>query len=178
MAISRQKKEELVALYQKQIENATAMVFTDFRGVTVPQVQSLRAKLRENGAQYMIVKNTLFGRALDNAGRPRPDEFLDGPNAIVFLDEDVIGKGVTALKDWIKAEKVVEINGGIIEESILDAKDAAALANLPTKEQTLAAILGVVSAPSRQLVRMINAPASSLARVISARVEQMQEEAA
>ena len=177
MAISRQKKEELVALYQEQIKGSTAMVFTDYRGITVPQVQSLRAKLQENGARYMVVKNTLFGRALDAAGRPRPDALLDGPNAIVFLEED-IGKGVTALKDWIKSEQVVEISGGILEESILDAASTEALADLPTKEQTLAAILGVISAPSRQLVRMVNAPASSLARVISARAEQMKEEAA
>lgn len=177
MAITRQKKEELVADYKEQIAGSSAMVFTDFRGISVSQVQSLRTKLSENDAKYMVVKNSLFELALSEAGQNALTEKLTGPNGVLFLSED-IGKGVTALKDWIKSAQIVEITGGLLEGSLLNPTQAEALADLPTKEQTLSMILGALSAPSGQLVRTINAPAASLARVINARVEKMKEEAA
>ncbi|MEZ4659865.1 MAG: 50S ribosomal protein L10 [Caldilineaceae bacterium] len=176
MAITRQKKEELVAEYKEQIANASAMVFTDFRGVSVAQVQALRAKVGENNAKYMVVKNSLFELALSESDGNALAEKLGGPNGVLFLGED-IGKGVTALKDWIKSAQIVQITGGLLEGSTLNATQAEALADLPTKEQTLSMILGAISAPSGQLVRTINAPAASLVRVINAHVEKMQEAA-
>lgn len=186
MAISRAKKEELVADYQEKIENASAMIFTDYRGISVPQIQELRAKLSTSGARYVVIKNSLFSLALDAAERPRPEMMLDGPNAIVFLGED-ISNGAQALKDWLKTDEVVEIKGGILETSILDAEGVDALTELPTKEQTQAMILGVIMGPANGIVRvlnapvsdvvnMLNAPGSGLARVLSARVAQLQEE--
>ena len=177
LAITRKKKEELVATYKEQIANSSAIVFTDFRGISVSQVQSLRAKLGENDAQYMVVKNSLFELALSETGENGLTEKLGGPNGVLFLSED-IGKGVTALKDWIKSAQVVTITGGLLEGSLLNQTQAEALADLPTKEETLSMILGAISAPSGKLVRTINAPAASLARVINARVEKMKEEAA
>ena len=165
MAITRQKKEELVQHYSELLENSTALVFTDYRGTTVPEIQSLRTKLKENNATYAVVKNTLLGLAIEQAGHTRPDKLLDGPNAVVFLGED-IGQGVTALKDWIKSAGHIEITGGLLEGALLDAAGAASLADLPTKEQTLAMILSTINGPASSLVRMINGPASSLVRVI------------
>ena len=177
MAISRQKKEELVALYKEQIGQASAIVFTDYRGTSVPKIQSLRAKLSEHGTQYTVTKNSLLKIALEECNMPQPEALLAGPNAVAFIGED-IGRGVTALKDWIKAEKIVEIRGAILEQSVLDATGADALADLPTKEQTLAMILGTINAPATSLVRMVNGPGASLARVINAYVEKQQGEAA
>ena len=177
MAITRQKKEELIALYKEQIEKSTALVFTDFRGTSNAQIQGLRAKLGATGARYIVVKNTLFARALNETERPLPESIEGGPNAVVFLEED-IGKGVTALKDWIKDEQIVEIRGGILESELLDQNRAEALADLPTKEQTLASILAMINAPASSLARIINAPSSSLARVINARAEQLREQEA
>lgn len=178
MAITRQKKEELIEEYKKHIDGSAGMVFTDYRGVSVSQVQELRTKLGETDASYVVVKNRLFRRALEESGKEQPDEFLSGPNAIVFLSED-LGSGVSALTKWMKDDgsDIVEIKGGLLDSSVLDAKGAEALADLPSKEQTLAMILGVISAPSGDLVRMVNAPGSSLARVISARADQLKEAA-
>ena len=177
MAITREKKEQLVAQYKEAIDSASAMVFTDFRGVSVSQIQSLRTKLQDSGTKYMVVKNTLLGIALEESGHPKPEELLSGPNGVAFLGED-IGQGVTAIEDWIKAENILEINGAVLDQSVLDAKGAEALADLPTKEQTLSMVLGAISAPSSSLVRMINGPGSSLVRVLNAHVEKQQEEAA
>jgi len=177
MAITRQKKEELVALYTEQIENAAALVFTDYRGATVGQLTSLRQRLRTADATYMITKKTLLSRALEQAGR-RLDlgQAMDGATAIAFLGED-IGSGVKALKDWIKGEgDAVRIKGAILDADVLDVKQTEALANLPTREQMLSTLLATIIAPASQLVRVINEPGASLARVLQARADQ--EEAA
>lgn len=176
MAISREKKDALITHYKELIDNSAGLVFTDYRGVSVAQIQELRTKLDESDAQYVVIKNRLFRRALEESDADQLGEMLDGPNAIVFLSED-LGRGVTALTDWIKDDgsEIIEIKGGLLESSVLDAKGAEALADLPTKEQTLSMILGVLSGPSGDLARILNAPSSSLARVINARAEQLKE---
>lgn len=185
MAISRAKKEELVESYKGHIADAPAMIFTDYRGISVAKIQDLRSKLGASGAKYLVIKNSLFSLALESEERPLPTELMDGPNAIVFLGDD-ISNGAKALKDWIKADDIVEIKGGILETSILDAKGVDSLTDLPTKEQTQAMLLGALAGPASGLVRVlnapvtdvvniINAPGSSLARVLSARVAQLQD---
>lgn len=176
MAITRQKKEELVALYKEKIENSSAIVFTEYRGTSVSRLQALRASLGEKDTQYLVVKNTLFNMALSESERPAPEELLTGPNAIAFLGED-IGVGVSALQDFIKTADHIRIKGAILDSDVLDAERAESLADLPSKEETLSMVLGAISAPASALVRIISAPQSSLVRVINAYV-QKQEEAA
>ena len=176
MAITREKKQALLEQYKEQIEDSSAVVFTDYRGINVRQIQSLRTKLNETGATYMVVKNSILGLALEQLERERPEELLTGPTAVAFLAED-IGKSVTALRDWLRVANVGHIDGAILESTTLDAAGAEALADLPTKEETLSMILGALSAPSGNLVRTVNAPASSLVRVLNAYVEKQQEAA-
>lgn len=174
MAITRQKKEELVARYREALEGSSAVVFTNYKGTNVAQLRSLRGKLKEHNTSCIVVKNTLFKIALGETGFAQPDELLNSTNAIIFVSED-IGKSVTALKEWIKDAKILEIRGAILQKSLLTAEQAEALSDLPTKEQTLAMVLGAINAPASTLVRMINAPGASLARVINAYVEKQQE---
>lgn len=171
MPITREKKTELLDDYKEALSGSSAIVFTNYKGASVAQVNALRARLKETGASYMVVKNRLLGIAFEQVGRTAPSSLLDGPNAVVFIGED-IGRGVTALKDWIRDAKIMEITGAVLESSVLDAKQAEALSDLPTKEQTLAMILGTINAPAGSLVRMLNAPQSSLVRVINAYVEK------
>lgn len=173
MAITREKKAELLSQYKEHIQGSSALVFTNFRGLSVPQLASLRAKLGENSTRYVVVKNSILGIALEESGLPAPDQLLAGPNAVAFIGED-IGRGMKGLLDWIKAEKVGEISGALLGASVLDATNAEALADLPTKEQTLAMVLGAINAPASSLARMLNAPGASLARVINAHVEKQQ----
>ena len=174
LAITREKKEELVARYKEQVVKSPAIVFTRYQGASVAQVQALRAKLQEHGTTYMVVKNTLLGIALEQSGRVKPEELLAGANAVAFIGED-IGKSVTALKDWIRDAKIMEISGALLEASILNGEQAQSLSDLPTKEQTLAKILGTINAPASSLVRVISAPSASLVRVINAHVEKQKE---
>ncbi|MBP7963042.1 MAG: 50S ribosomal protein L10 [Caldilineaceae bacterium] len=178
MAISRAKKEQLVQRYGELIANSSALVFTDYRGTRVPQVQALRGKMGDHSAVYAVVKNTLLGIAMRQAGIDVETDLLSGTNGVVFLGED-IGKGVKALKDWLKESKITTmvIKGAVLENSALDVTGAEALADLPTKEQMLAKVLGTINAPASTLVRIISAPQSSLVRVINAHVESQKEAA-
>ena len=178
MAINREKKEELVARYKDLIANSSALVFTNYKGTKVGQVRSLRVKLRDTNTTYVVVKNTLLALALKESGRVVPEQLLKGTNGVAFLGED-IGKSVTALNDWIRTAKVLEVTGALLESSVVDATGATGLSDLPTKEQTRAMLLGAINAPARTLAQMINAPGSSLARVVNAHVDQVdQKEAA
>lgn len=174
MAISRKKKEELLEQYKEHINNASAIVFTNYRGKSVAQLRSLRAKLTDTQTNYVVIKNSIFGIALDQTENNRPEELLAGPNAVAFIGED-IGKGVSALMDWIKAERIGEIQGALLSGTVLDAKNAEALADLPTREEMLSSVLGTINAPASNLVRIIAAPQSSLVRVINAHVEKQQQ---
>ena len=176
MPVTRQKKGELIEEYRELVRNSGALVFTNYRGISVKQINSLRGKMKDSGGDYVVTKNTLLRVALEQEGRITPPELLAGPNAVVFTSEDV-AKTVTALKDWIKAAKVVEITGAILESSALDATAAEKLSDLPTKEQVQSSILGTLNAPAGTLVRVLNAPLSSLVRVINAHVEKEQEAA-
>lgn len=171
MAITREKKAELLEEYTKHVKGASALVFTNYRGLDVSKMRALRAKLSESGITYMVTKNTLLGLALTGNDLPAPDQLLSGPNAVAFIGEDV-GSGVTALLNWIKAEKVLEISGALMGQSVMDAQSAEALADLPSKTQVLAMVLGAINAPGGSLARMLAAPGASLARVINAYVEK------
>ena len=177
MAINREKKVELLELYRNEVQRSSAIVFTNYRGLTVAQLQSLRTKLRGADTNLMVVKNTLLGIALREHELPQPDSLLVGPNAVAFVGED-IGSGVTALIDWIKAERAGEITGALLGSSVLDANGAEALADLPSKAEVLALVLGAINAPASNLARILNAPSASLARVINAHAEQPASEAA
>jgi large subunit ribosomal protein L10 len=174
LAINREKKEELVALYKTEIEHSSAIVFTDYRGATVPQINALRARLRSNDTNYMVTKNTLLALALEQSGRTLDlGDLVEGPSAVAFVGED-IGKGVKALTDWIRETggDVVRVKGAVLQNEVVDAARTADLADLPTREQMLATLLGTIIAPASRLVRVINEPGASLARVLKARAEQ------
>lgn len=177
MPVTREKKAELIEEYRALVRASGALVFTNYRGTSVKQINSLRAKMKAAGGTYVVTKNTLLGIALEQEGRLNPAALLKGPNGVVFTGEDV-AKSVTALKEWIKDAKIVEITGALLENSPLVGEAAEKLSDLPTKEQVLAAILGTINAPASSLVRVIAAPASSLVRVINAHVEKQKEAAA
>ena len=176
MAINRKKKEELVAQYKELIAGSSALVFTNYKGTKVGQLRSLRVKLSDTNTKYVVVKNTLLGIALKESNRVVPEKLLTGTNGVAFLGED-IGKSMTALNEWIKSAKVLEVSGALLETSVIEGKSAEALADLPTKEQVRAQLLGVLSGPARSLVQIINAPGASLARVINAHADSQKEAA-
>jgi large subunit ribosomal protein L10 len=177
LAISREKKEEMVTEYADNLSRSRAMILTDYRGLTVANITQLRQNLREVDGAYQVVKNTLFQRALEEAGLPVPAEYLQGPLAVGFCfgDSPPVAK---ALVDFAKGTDALQIKGAILGTDILDAQGVKGLADLPPRDVLRAQLLAAIQGPMSNLVSVLNAPMREIAQVLKARSEQGQEAAA
>jgi large subunit ribosomal protein L10 len=177
LAISREKKEQMVADYADSLSRSRAMILTDYRGLTVANITQLRQNLREVDGTYRVVKNSLFQRALEEAGLPVPTEHLEGPLAVGFCfgDTPPVAK---ALVDFAKGLDVLQIKGAILGTEILDAQGVKGLADLPPRDVLRAQLVAAVQGPMSSLVSVLAAPMREIVQVLKARSEQVQEAAA
>jgi large subunit ribosomal protein L10 len=177
LAISREKKEEMVADYADNLSRSRAMILTDYRGLTVANITQLRQNLREVDGAFQVVKNTLFQRALEQAGMPVPTEHLEGPLAVGFCfgDTPPVAK---ALVDFAKQVEMLQIKGAILGTELLDAQGVRGLADLPPRDVLRAQLLAAIQGPMSNLVSVLAAPMREIAQVLKARSEQGQEAAA
>lgn len=177
MAITKDKKKQMVADYVDRMSRSRALVLADYRGLTVAGLTDLRRRLREVGGTFQVVKNTLFVRALEEAGIPVPTEPLEGPIAVgyAFEDSPPVAK---VLMDFAKETQVLKVHGAIVGGSFMDKKGVELLADLPSREVLQAQLLGAVQGPMSSLVSTITAPMRELIQVLQARSEQGQEAAA
>jgi large subunit ribosomal protein L10 len=177
LAISKDKKQQMVADYVEKVSDSKAVILADYRGLSVANLTELRRRLREVDGTFQVVKNTLFTRALEEASIPVPSEQLQGPIAAGFCigDSPPIAK---VLVDFGKETQLLRIHGAIMGDRFLDATVVENMASLPPREILLAQLLGAVQGPMGNLVGTINAPLRELAQVLKARAEQGQEAAA
>ncbi|MEK4630368.1 MAG: 50S ribosomal protein L10 [Solibacillus sp.] len=131
-----------------KFEAAASVVVVDYRGLTVAQVTELRKQLREAGVEFKVYKNTLTRRASEIAGVEGINEFLTGPNAVAFSNEDVVAPA-KIINEFAKKNEALEIKAGIIEGTIASVEDVKALAELPSREGLLSMLLSVLQAPVR-----------------------------
>jgi large subunit ribosomal protein L10 len=167
----------MVADYVDKMGRSEALILTDYRGLSVAQVTDLRRRLRESEGVFQVVKNTLFQRALEEAGLPVSADYLDGPLAVGYClgDAPPVAK---ILMDFAKEAQIPEIKGAILGSSVLDAEAVKGLADLPPREVLLAQLLGSVQGPLSSLAGTIAGPMRELAQVLRARSEQGQGAAA
>lgn len=177
MAISREKKEQIVSESVDQLADSRAVVFTDYRGLSVAQMNQLRNNLREKDGRYQVIKNTLLRLALQGADLPIPEEFLTGPVAITYCFGEVPALA-KALYDFADETKILTVKGALLGNQVLDAKAVKAVADLPPREILLAQLLGAVQGPMTNLASVLAAPLRELVNVLQARSEQSAEAAA
>ena len=173
MAITKEKKENLIAQYTDLLARSQALIFTDYRGLTTADISSLRNQLREVNSRYHVAKNRLLRLALQNAGQPVPEELLTGPAAVSFC----LGEAPNAAKvllDFAQESKVLTIKGGLIRGKIISAEGVEALANLPGREVLLAQVLAGLQSPISGLVTVLSGPMRGLLTVLKARSEQLE----
>src|SRR5690606_3146456 len=155
-----------VAEIVDSFQDSAGAVLTEYRGLTVKQLQDLRRALGEN-ATYAVVKNTLTKIAAEQAGIDGVDDLLVGPTAIAFINGDVV-EAAKGLRDFAKANPSLVIKGGFLEGKPLDAKEIAKLADLESREVLLAKLAGGMLASLSQAVYLLNAPISQAARLAGA----------
>ena len=128
-----EKKQKVVQEIQQKIEDATLVVFTDYRGLNVAEMTSLREKLRVPGVEFKVLKNTMTEFALKNIGHEDIIPSIFGPNAVLFSNEDPVGP-VKTIYDFIKQYKKLEVKVGILEGQVVGPEKIKALADLPPRE--------------------------------------------
>lgn len=172
MAISKDRKNELVAQYVDYAERSNAMFLAEYRGMSVKQMEDLRVKLREVDGSLFVAKNTLIRVALEQTNNPVPADQLMGQTVIGFAlgEAPAMAK---ALKEYAKDEELFNLRGGIISGTVMSAEQAEALADMPSIDELRAQILGLVNSPLSKLVGIFNAPARDLVTVMNGGVNQV-----
>jgi len=164
--MARPEKTAAVAEIVESFNEAAGAVLTEYRGLTVKQLQELRRSLGEN-ANYAVVKNTLAKIAANQVGIDGFDDLLAGPTAIAFINGDVV-EAAKGLRDFAKANPALVIKGGVLDGNILDAKEIAKLADLESREVLLGKLAGAMLASLSQAVYLLNAPLAQAARLAGA----------
>ncbi len=164
--MDRAQKRETVAALKATFDETEVVVVTRNLGLTVAQSTDLRNRMRDAGAAYRVTKNRLALIALEGTRYAPLSELLTGPTALATSSDPVAA--AKAAVDFAKTNDRLEIVGGAMGETVLDAAGVKALAALPSLDELRAKIIGLVQAPATKIARTISEPGASLARVIGA----------
>ena len=143
-------KQQVVTEIADKLRASKSTIVVDYRGLTVSEATELRKQLREAGVEFKVYKNSLTRRAAESAEMAELNEFLTGPNAIAFSNEDVVAPA-KVLNDFAKEHEALEIKAGVIEGKLVTLDEVKAIATLPSREGLLSMLLSVLQAPIRNL---------------------------
>jgi len=164
----KEQKAEQVELLAEKLKKAKVAVLTDYRGLTVSQIQELRGKLRGGDVEYRVVKNTIARRAAEAAGVPALQQELEGPVAIAFGYDD-LAMPSKLINEWVRASRLkLDVKGGLVEGRVFTPDQVKQLADLPSRETLIAQLLGTLQSPVGQLVGIMQTPLQQLLGVLDA----------
>ena len=149
------QKEKAVEELAAKIKEAKIVLLTDYRGISVEDVTTLRADLRKNDSEYKVIKNNITRRALDKCGYEGLDELLVGPTAVVMNNEDYL-EAAKAIYNYSKDNDFYKIKGGIIEGKVMSAEEIITLAKLPSKETLIGMLAGALLGNISKLAVALN----------------------
>jgi len=172
MATKAFKSEKIDAIKAK-IEKAQVAVVTEYKGYTVEEITKLRRELQKEDGDYMVTKNTLTKVAVKGTEYEALSELMSGPIAIAFGFGDQVSPA-KVVSNFIKASKKGEILGAVLDGKLLSADEAKALANLPSKDELYAKMLGSINSPATGITLGINAVMASLTRAMAAVRDQKE----
>ena len=167
----RPEKVAVVDEVRARLSAADAAILTEYRGLAVKDMETLRRSLTAVGGDYKVYKNTLVRRAAHEIGFEALESMLTGPTAIAFVEGDV-AQVAKVLRDFARTNPSLVVKGGLLGTSLLDASSAAALADLPSREQLLAQIAGMLAAPMQKFASLLQALPSKFAYALSALIEE------
>ena len=160
-------KEDKVSLIKEKIDKAQVAIVTEYKGYTVEEITKLRRSLQKEDGDYMVTKNTLAKIAIKGTPYEILADSLKGPIAIAFGFGDQVAPA-KALSNFIKDTKKGEILAAVMDGKLLSAAEAKALANLPSKAEIYAKMLGCINSPASGIVGGINGVMSALVRAVAA----------
>jgi len=172
--MARPDKVEQVELLTEKLKSARAAVLTDYRGLTVAQMQDLRSRLRAQSVEYRVVKNTLARRAAVEAGHEQFQDLLKGPVGIAFGYAEP-GVPAKVLGEFTRQTRIrVEIVGGLVEGRVMGGEQVRQTADLPSRDVLIAQLLGTLQSPVAQLVATIQAPVQQLVGLLEAYRDKLE----
>jgi len=169
--MARPEKEAVVSEIKDKIKDAKSVILTDYRGLNFEQISELRAKLRAQGIEYKVFKNTLAKLAAKELELSDLDPYLVGPTAMALSYEDVVAPA-KILVDFARTSKVLELKGGVVEGAVVGADRVKDLANIPPKEVLLAMFMGGMRSPLYGLAGSLNNIIAGLARSLNQVAQQ------
>ena len=169
------KKIERVAELKEQIDGSTALLLTEYRGLTVSEITELRKSLREGGASFSVIKNTLMRRALEQTDAAELGTLFDGPSAVAFVQEDPVAaaKSVTAAAKKFPA---LVLKGGFVEGRLLNAEEAKSLADLESREVMLSKLAGLMKGEMSRAAAVFQATQARFLSLLDAFKAKLPEE--
>ncbi|HQU26365.1 MAG TPA: 50S ribosomal protein L10 [Acidimicrobiales bacterium] len=167
----RTEKAAAVEDVKSRVATTSTAVVTEYRGLTVTQIQELRRQLRAAGADYKVFKNTLVRRAIAGTGVESLATFLEGPTAIAFVSGDVSAVA-KALRDFAKGAPALVVKGGVLNGQALSDRELVALADLPSREVLLARLAGLIASPLTTMAGLFKAVPQNLAYGLAALIDQ------
>lgn len=161
------RKHETVKRLTDKLSRATSAVVTDYRGLTVSQLEDLRGLLRARGVDYVVVKNTLARRAAEAAGKPDFSQVLIGPVGLA-LGYDDLAAPAKVLSEYFRTNRRLPSIAGYVEGTVLDADGVKMLAELPSREALLSQLAGTLQSPLTQLAGALDSILSTFAATLEA----------
>ncbi len=169
----RAEKVAVVDEVAAKLQAADAVIITEYRGLKVGQLASLRRRLRDAGGEYKVFKNTLARLGAEKAGVQGLDEMLLGPSGITFVTGDIAAVA-KALRDAAKVNPLLVIKGGVMGGKVLSTKDVDSLAELPSREVLLAMFAGALQAPLVKTAGLLQALPRNFAYGLKALIDQKE----
>jgi len=170
---ARAEKDEEVDTLAEKLTQAEIAVLTEYRGLSVSDLQDLRGRLRPLGVEYIVAKNTMARFAAERTGRTGIVPDLIGPTAIAFGSDPVAT--AKALQDFTRVNRAFLLKSALLGDQRIDSKEVERLATLPSPEQLRGRVFGMIVSPLQSTVSILSAPLAGLARLLAARREQLEE---
>jgi large subunit ribosomal protein L7/L12 len=173
---ARAEKSSTIDELVGRLSGAEIAVLTEYRGLSVTDMQDLRGRLRPAGVDYVVTKNTLARSAAERSGRTALIEDLQGPTAIAFGTDAVAT--AKALQDFTRVNRIFVLKSALLGDRRLSLKDLEQLATLPSPEQLRGKVFGMIVSPLQSIVTVLSAPLGGLARVVEAHRKELEESGA
>ncbi len=170
----QQYKIDKVNDFVSNLKDKKNFILTNYSGLNVADIETLRGQLREKGVVYKVIKNNLFKRALQETGYDEIDKYLTGPIAVAFTDTD-LSEAARIFKDFRKEHENFSYSLGVMDNEIYEEDQVKRIADIPSKDVLLAQIMSLINTPATKLTMVVNQVTSSLARGIKAVADKSAE---
>ena len=159
--MNKEQKKNYIAEMSSQFENSKAVMVTHYQGLTMPQLDELRAKMRDHGIVFKITKNRITKLALEKTKCKELSKFFTGPTAVALSSDAITSAKI--LTNFSKENSHLKILGGIMGGDILDVAGVKNVATLPSLDEARAKIVGILRSPAQKIASILLAPASKIA---------------